>query len=832
MPTVNEFTSSLITGQYTPQGYDPTLEIQVALHNQKNYDRVLQTVKGLQSQALNIQMLNQDGRQRLDQYNKELNDSLSGDLGNLNKIEVQNEIAGYFQKIAGDTQLAKASQLSAQYQGQLDMIESFRQSGRKDKGYNSINETVFKEWDGGLYDFMQSDLGKVTDPSFQPTKYTPFKELDTKLLNIAKTLHASTQITEGASGSEGYLVHKEITQVSPEKVRELMVSQFDQEDLEQLDVMAKYEVIQTRKLNAVPEFYQKYNSYADGEIKRTQGQADTLKQQADYYTSLINDKKTPEDKKAQYIQLVNDLTTQSDLYNNRANSLMQSKKEYSDFEKMSNEELLSYSKEMQWFNKISNLSDALSWKKETEIYKPDQVWMFNKKMDVVQWQEQLRAKTKMALAKMSKEGSTKVPEFSGKIDAVKNPMSFVDSYESLSKLQEQFADKSNRIVTSPSFNPQNLLDNAWLQQHKDNYEVKMWDIFSHQSEAVKGNKPQIEAFKLWLKDQEANPNGMISNMVREQETNETISNWLDTKTMEINTATRSKTNEYEFMEGYPMYKSDGSRLSKEEYNAGVPAFIGVPVDKDKSGFKLMDLATAIKEAGEYSDSYTGTNIIPMLPGKRPNSSVVNDQGLYKRLLELRGLKKTNNAQLEQEMLSRLPEIFQMGTVEAMNDEAKAIYYNDVVSAAKNTNNANAQFAISMDDIAFIRPPISGNKGQFALKPNLSEDYGKLGWQLPDAADPTKMIPIVPGGSYSFFTERPYMPYDVLLNEASKDMPIKYTHKGYTINVSRSKMNGTTFVKVVDPKGQVIQQSQDNRIQDVNQLVTTMKQYIDTLKPSK
>lgn len=89
MPSINEYTQGVVVPQYTPTNYDPSLEIQVAIKQQKNYDRILNTVKGLQSQALNIQMLNQEGRQRLEKYNKELNEKLSGDLGDLNKVEVQ-----------------------------------------------------------------------------------------------------------------------------------------------------------------------------------------------------------------------------------------------------------------------------------------------------------------------------------------------------------------------------------------------------------------------------------------------------------------------------------------------------------------------------------------------------------------------------------------------------------------------------------------------------------------------------------------------------------------------------------------------------------------------
>ena len=72
MPSINEFTQGLVVPQYAPTNYSPELEIQVAIKQQKNYDRILNTVKGLQSQALNIQMLNQEGRQRLEKYNKEI----------------------------------------------------------------------------------------------------------------------------------------------------------------------------------------------------------------------------------------------------------------------------------------------------------------------------------------------------------------------------------------------------------------------------------------------------------------------------------------------------------------------------------------------------------------------------------------------------------------------------------------------------------------------------------------------------------------------------------------------------------------------------------------
>jgi len=842
MASVNEYTTQLIVPQYNPQSYDINLEVAVASRNQQNYNRVLNSVRNLQSQALNIQMLNQEGRQRLDEYNKELNDNLSGDLGDLNKVEVQNQVASYFQKVAGDSQLIKASQLSGQYQNQIDMIESFRQSGRKDKGYNSINETVFKEWDGGLYDFAQSGLGKVTSPGFQPIGYTPFKELDTKMLNIAKTLHADTTIKEGASGSEGYLLHQERSGVSPEKIREMMLSTFDQEDLEQLDVMAKYEVIQNRKLGTIPQFYDKYNSYANNEIKRVESLSDTAKQQADYYTNLIKDKNTPEDKKVEYAQIVTQLQTNSSLYSDRATSLRNNKKAYSDFEKMSNNELLEYAKEIQWNNKINGLSDALSWKKEVDTLKPDQVWMFNKKMDVMKWQEQVRATTKMNVARMQREGKEKVPEapqFLGPIDSVRNTQNFYDSYKTLTNMQESYAKISNRVITSPSFNKSQLLDDNFLQQNKDNYEVKMWDVYRREyPDAIKGGQPQVEAFKLWLKDKEANPSGITGQYVEQQNRNEIVSNWLDAKTMEINQSTRSKVSVYDALEGYPMYKADGSPLSKEDYTNGVQGFLGVPTSPDKTDFRLIPIEDVMNEAENFSNkekqylqnqsqSFGAGTIGTRTPV--PTSFIANDRGLYERILKATELKNQYNKQLEQELIGRLPQIFQMPLVIAMNDEAKAIYLPDVVSAAKNSNEGKdmGQFAISPADIEFIYPPTTGEFGQMGLKPDRAKTLGELGWRLPDAADPTKTVLIQPGVSYAFRTNKPYMPYDVIINEAVKDNPIKDKYKGYTTTVSRSKLDGSFTIGIVDSKGTtVVNPITTNQVTDVNKAIEAAHRQIE------
>lgn len=846
MPTISAYTTQLNIPQYLPTDYSSELEYAVVAKNQENYNRVLNSVKNLQSQALNIQMLNNEGRERLNEYNKKISEELSGDLGDLNKIEVQNQIANIFQTVAGDTSLVKASQLSGEYQKQIDTIESYRSSGRKDRGYNSINEMVFKEWDGGLYDFMGSSLNKVTSPTFQPTKYTPFKELDTKLLNIAKTLHANTFIGEG-SGSEGYMVHKELEEVSPDRIRQMVLTQFDQEDLEQLDVLAKYEVIKNRKLGTIPDFHQKYNLYADQEIKRTQSQSGIKRQRAEYYQTLISDSKTSAEDKIKYTELVNQLNQESTLYADAANQLQGSKKTLEDFQAMSNDELLRYASEIQWNTKVNGLADALSWKKEVETYKIDQVWKVNKELDAMRWREELRANTRINVERMrkaaadEKEKKGKEPIFVGPIDSVKNTQSFYDSYQTLATETDKYGKLTDRVITTTPVERQTdlerrLLDPNFLKENKDNYEVKMWDVFSHEQPtlAIKNGKPQLEAFKMWLANKEAKPEGVSGGYIDEYNRNKVVSDWHDMKLNEINQFTRKEVNLYDKLEGYSKYKSDGSPLTKAEYDAGVPAYLGIP---DGNGYRMVSIEDALKEARTYTDDYasyleSGQTIggLPGVPtGTKPTSYIVNDRGLYERLLELEKVNRESNAQLEQKMVDMLPQIFQQPLVEAVNDEAKLIYLGDVASSAKNVNNKGAQFGISLDDIAFIRPPVTGNKGQMQLKPTISEKYGELGWQLPDAEDPTKMIPIIPGGTYSFYTDKPYRPYDTLLNEVVKDIPIKQGYKGYQIEVSKSKTTGNTYMRVLDSKGNLIDSAETREQVDVSNAIKMAQFKIDSIK---
>lgn len=840
MPTISEYTPEIqsLIPKYKETNYDVGLDIAILQKKQREYDTAFAKIKGLESRALNIQMLNQEGRQRLDAYNKRLESQLSKDLGDLSRVEVQNKVASMFQDIAQDTQLIRAATMSRQYQDQVDLINSFKQSGRKDKGYNSINETVFMDWDGGYNDFVNKSLADVTSGNFAPIKYVPFKELDTKMLNIAKTLHQDTIKRQTATGN-GYLRYVEQSGVSPERISELMQTQFDQEDLEQLDQMAKYEVIRARKLNSVPALYNKYDVYSKNEIKRVQSEQSKYNQQADYLEKKLKGK-LEEGEAEEITQMVAQLRANAEILGQREFDLQNSKKSLGDFQNMSNDELAEYAKEMQWSQKIKGVSDAMSWKTDVDMYKTDPTYLGLKKLDTIRWQEQLRANTRLTLDRLKEEKAKKEkgPEWGGVGDPVKNKQDIYTSFGNLVGLQEQMAKQTNRLIDSQTFDPRQLSDQGFLKANADNYHVKMWDVFSKQYPAFQGGQPQTEAFRLWLKEQEENPSTpFIQGVVEQQRRDEFVSDYIDDKVDSINKATREKLNEYDMLSNYTIRHADGTPMTKDQYNSGRVAYISVPTDANKTGYKLIKLDDAVSSARTYRDTSKehsrdlGNPFKPPLAvaNLEPTKPLVyNDKGLYNTLIDVSESRSNADTMIRDILTERLPQIGQFGMMQSLNKEAIQSKIGDVMGAAKNSD-PDKQFGIGVDDLEFVNVPVgSGQFGQFKLKDSAAKTYAEEGWQLPLASDPHTFTPIVPGNTYAFKTQ-PVSPYDTYFNLILEERPWVDYYKGYKIEMSKSPVNkNVIFLNIFDPKGLPIKSEQVPSQGESKNYLEAIKRVIDGL----
>jgi hypothetical protein len=880
--SINEFSPGLVLPQYQTTDFSPQLEVALLQKKQQTYNQVLSTVKGLKNQALNIQMLNLEGKKKLDSYNKDLDDMLSRDLGDLSDIDTQNKIAGYFSNLASDQGLIRASTLSKQYQSQLDLIDQYKRSGKKDQGYNSVNEYVFHNWNGGVRDFMTASLDEATSPGFKTINYTPFKELDTKMLNIAKTLHADKVVRQGASGTAGYMMYDEKGGVSPERIRLLMQSTFDQEDLEQLDVMAKYEVLRHKENGTTAEFHQKYSLYADREIKRTEGEADKARQLKSYYEGLMNQASTPADKKVEYAQMIKEAESNEAIYKDRAWQMTQSKKSPGDFNALGDEQLLEFAKEIQWNNKIEGISNSLAYKTDIEKYLPDDVAMFNRKMDVIQWQTSLRENgmntrhrlSMESAAKAKKEGET--PAWSGPGDTVKNKQSVIESFDSLREMQEQFGQQTNRIISSPSFDrsmlkPENY--QAFLNKNKGNYEAQMWEVFKNtQDQAYVNGEPQVEKFKAWMSDQEKSPKSpYVQSLVDGQHRNELVSDYMDATVHSINTAVRAQTQEYETIAPY-IRKSDGNQMTADEFYAGEVGYVAVPTIPKKpnetdaqyrargGSYQNMPLDEAIQAAGPADatgsldvvmGSLAGGPVVQGLdeskglgedigqavrnvfsrPGQaggktvRSTHPMHNDPGLAQALWA--ASQKSSGETTQRIMAERLPQLAQFGQVTALNDLAVHEVLGDVKGAAKNSN-PKAQFAISKEDLDDVTVPFgAGQYGTFRIKPEAAKKFNDEGWKLPPADNPQgEPVAILPGQSYAFKTQAK-APYDVLYNEIIKTRPDVQYYRGYKIEISKGMVDGVTYAKLYNDKGQLVD-SGSALVSDSKALITPLKKKVDTL----
>ena len=100
-------------------------------------------------------------------------------------------------------------------------------------GYNPINEFVFRNWEGGLVDFMNAD--DINGWETKKTGYTPYKDIDQKLINITKLLKDETNITVVADG-QGRLTSYGTKGVS-KKISALLQKTLDQDELSQMEVL-------------------------------------------------------------------------------------------------------------------------------------------------------------------------------------------------------------------------------------------------------------------------------------------------------------------------------------------------------------------------------------------------------------------------------------------------------------------------------------------------------------------------------------------------------------------------------------------------------------------
>lgn len=515
---VSPYVDGLALPNYKQQSYDTTLEIQLLQKRQQDYNVVLQRMSNLQSAGLNISMLNLKGKEKLDQYNTEINEMLSQDLGDLSDVSVQSQVASMFNKISNDADLKERSKLSKHYQGQLDNIERMRSAKDPTKsGYNSVNETVFRKWEGGLEDFMLAD--DITGFNQKVQSYTPYKDIDQKLVNLTKLLHEE-ESTVLAPSSTGYTLLESEKGVSKDRIRTLLQSTLDQDELSQMEILSKYRILQQGSDTGA--IYDSYNNWIQKENQYTKNELAKAKAYVEQFNPKNLDPKLSKEeratKEAQYLTLQQQYQTQEQELNRKLARQTVSTLSKEEWMKKSPTEILPYVNQMTTESYVNGIADSLAWKNQVKKVGTDEAYFANRRLNIMEerlnWDKQMDQaklaldyeKMKIDKEKATKDAKEKDPTYAPPADIFKSPETIIDSWEKFTNLTKDYKNKTAPIITATDQNqntlidPKNLINDQWLSENQSNYEVQLWNAYKAKfydsafTDADKKN-PNINGFR-------------------------------------------------------------------------------------------------------------------------------------------------------------------------------------------------------------------------------------------------------------------------------------------------------------------------------------------------
>lgn len=845
---INEYSQGVLP-QYQKSNYSLNLEMAILSKKNQEQANALNTVNQLQNKSLNISMLNLEGEQRLAEYNKQLSADLSGDLGDLTVMENQNKVADLFQKISTDTELIKASQLSRQYQKEYNDIQSLKNSGRKDNGYNDINEFVWMNWDGGYYDFMQKGLSEVTDPNYRKASYVPYKDLKVPLANLSKLLHADyvsndRQSVDEKNSPTGYLTKHIYEGVSPERVKALYEEQFGADDISQLEVLSKYEIL---KANDKGYLYDQYRTVADAETRVDTARISEISQRILFNNEKLKTVLKPEEE-AQLIKENEVYKNNLQILESNVSGRQSVEKTKEDFLKLSKNEMLGYVYQVKKAEKIKDAVNAFSWKKEVNEINPDANYLAQKKIDAMMAQTKFREDSQtnrmyikhkldqdVAATKALKEKEQDPSLWSGVADISKNEQELLSGFNRLVTLQEEYAKKSDNIIAAPTLDNNTIKAGNWrnfYEKHKGNYYADMWDIFqTNQNLAydVNGN-PNKEAFRVWEADQRKNPNSLTEALIKNKSDNDYTSEYLTEELGKINGALRSAKSETKNILPYARTEN-GDQLSEADFLSGREVYVNVPTSPKINGQpytgnyqkkKLSELLYDLKNAGTEEKviddgRFRSTVIVPKA------TYLDNDAGL-KQVLKTYADSQEDPV-LKSMLVDKLPQYAQFGYVQTSSPDEIVPYQGQISAATKlGSDQFRTLFGVSAIESIAI-PQGSGDKGVVKFKNEYAKQLDEANIMMP-TQDGNVMEKVVPGKAYLFDTQ-PKDGRNVMMNTAAKYKPYKANYMGYSYEINPSA-SGTKVIRVTKPDGTVIPDKLGgNNDTDINVLINSIQSFIKT-----
>lgn len=830
MPTVSSYTEQLHVPQYLPTDYSTELEMALLQKKQSSYNTIVQRLSNLQGQALNISMLNMKGQERLGQYNKEIDQMLAGDIGDVTDPKVQSKLAGYFNKISQDTDLKKRSQLSQQYQQQLSIIESMRNSKDPTKsGYNSINETVFKKWEGGLEDFQLADSINGWEGKMQ--KYTPYKDIDQKLVNLTKLLHAEEQTQQKpltqkikvkqADGTEkevdmptGYDVLDSTKGVSTERIRTLLETTLDQDERSQLEVLAKYRIISNSTPEGLANLHSSYDRWVSSETRNTEQQLLRVKgMKSQFDPSRLDPKLPPEElaiKQAQYQLQLDQLNEQETYLTTKLGQQLTNRFSQEEWMKKSPNEMLPFISQLTTESYVNGVSEALSTKNEIQKVGMDEAYFAGARiknmqdrltLDAELGRADIKIKEARLLHDMTKEAKAKEPIMGDPADIFKSDVSVFDSWKTVTDMTKGYNNKITPVITGKDgkgnyqINPENLVNKKWLGDNANNHEVQLWNVYvsKYRTDGAflddKQSKPNLagfEAFKQRVANQDFKNDPSISQIWDQYTKDKDVGEWLTEKTAKVATTINDLPDVKNVNVGGHTLE-DYARINNPNWNGEGEMRFGVR--DGKGGFKQMTWTEVKEEMGKiksagmqnYPASITAARTGTYSPVNNYKSILDNDPG-FKDLVGKRIAAEQNQSKMIQDIyLQEMPQFLQ-GNQSIINDKATISSYMGMINQATKLASQSSPMGLDAEDLVQISLPVGiGDKGSFMLTEAAAKDLDEQGRQLVSVGGQI----IAPNARTRYiFDAPPVNQYDLMQNAMFKDKGyVNRTIGGYKVEVN-------------------------------------------------
>lgn len=845
--TINEYSSGVFLPNYITTDYNNDLEIALLLKKQNEYDTNLQKLNSLQSTALNIDMINKKGRVKLDAYNSELNQLLAQDLGDLTDPTVQAKVAGYFNKIASDADLKQRSRLSQEYIKQNNTIEIERSRAMKDpnkSGYSQINEYVYRNFEGGEKSFINAD--DITDWNQKMELYTPYKNVDNKLINAMKLLHEETKSMTVPDG-KGRLITVTEEGITKERLMKLYPTLLDQSDMDQINVLSKYQILTQDR----GSLYESYNNWVSQNVQSNQKRIDRLNGElAEYDDSKIPEGLTAEQKavkleefkaKREMAQEELDELTRS---NKRLNAEL--KKTPEEFNTMGQRDLVPFISQQRYEQKIGKVADALSYMSTVQGVTADQAWLTERRIQAAESIEQHKARMESM-----KEEAKNAPILSDPTTQTLSPEEAANKYQEMLDDNIKLKDKTHNIF-DPAISDQQLMSDLkktdFKNKYKDNHYYRLWDQYS-----TGEPNATIEGFRAYLKSveegnyiQDPNTQNIYEQLIRDRQV-------FDYQNKKINDL-KQKSMAIEGGDPMDVSLEDGTKLKDYEKN-GKFAIPKYPKNTPGIGAAKVDaegrVTFPLEKRGEketyeggynyytweeikqmyYESGVTGRNA-PLGAGQFPlkndwylwqliEKGIKQSERVNGRMIDLYNKEQQTNAQYEQRTLD-----LSLGNNKTYASVNVIPHINKQYSVS--VGNSREEINLSSSDILSINIPTSGDRASFVLS-----DSGKKRLMGKTLVTPSGQViainPDTPGSTEFKFEYQGSEPYDFTYNQMFKeDRYLVDMHKGYKIEFFGYETDPNTIkVKVTGPDKKVTTKNIPYT-GDINQIRTSTKGLIETI----